>query len=269
MNLNTTKGNFRSAIAIYDNFTFMGLDDDLNGGDCDCNDVTFALSNSKGEPYIPYFTEGTENSKWNQEVINKHPEYINPPTQTKLQSWTLAFENAGMDNDFDFNDVVLKVTPNTTTHTAEVKLLAAGAQRRTKVYYDGTLLGEVHDLFGVDTKTMVNTTSTTATKKAVTLNSIKWPENATMEALRMNFSLKVYNEDGTLDREFSMTDLLNNQKSPQALCVAGDWKWPKERKNIYTAYPLIGLWGVNFNNSEYGNWYAYPKEDAVVTPLSE
>ena len=267
--MNTGSNNFRSAIAIYDNFTFMGLDDNPDGGDYDCNDVTFALSNSKGESYIPYFTDGTKNSQWNQEVINKHPEYINPPTQTKLQSWTLAFENAGMDNDFDFNDVVLKVTPNTTTHTAEVKLLATGAQRKTEVYYDGTLLGEVHDLFGVNTKTMVNTTSTTATKKAVTLNSIKWPENATMEALRMNFSLKVYNEDGTLDREFSMTDLLNDQKSPQALCVAGDWKWPKERTNIYTAYPLIGLWGVNFNNSEYGNWYAYPKEDAVVTPLSE
>ena len=269
MNLNKEKGNFRSAIAIYDNFTFMGLDDDLNGGDCDCNDVTFALSNSKGEPYIPYFTESTENSKWNKDVIDKHPEYITPPTKPQLQSWTLAFENAGMDNDFDFNDVVLKVTPNTTTHQAEVKLLATGAQRKTKVYYNSTFLGEVHDLFGVDTKTMVNTTSTKATKKAVTLNSIDWPENTTMEALRMNFSLKVYNEDGTLDREFSMTDLLNNKKSPQALCVAGDWKWPKERVNVYTAYPLIGLWGVNFNNTEYGNWYAYPKENAVVTPLSE
>lgn len=267
--MNTGSNNFRSAIAIYDNFTFMGLDDNPDGGDYDCNDVTFALSNSKGEPYIPYFTESTENSKWNEDVIEKHPEYITPPTKPQLQSWTLAFENAGMDNDFDFNDVVLKVTPNTSTHTAEVKLLATGAKRKTEVYYNGTLLGEVHDLFGVDTKTMVNTTSTKATKKAVTMNSIDWPENATMETQRMNFSLKVYNEDGTLDREFSMTDLLNNQKSPQALCVAGDWKWPKERKNIYTAYPLIGLWGVNFNNSEYGNWYAYPKEDAVVTPLSE
>lgn len=267
--MNTGSNNFRSAIAIYDNFTFMGLDDNPEGGDYDCNDVTFALSNSKGEPYIPYFTESTENSKWNQEVINKHPEYINPPTQTKLQSWTLAFENAGMDNDFDFNDVVLKVTPNTTTHQAEVKLLATGAQRKTEVYYNGTLLGEVHDLFGVDTKTMVNTRSNTATKKAVTLNSIDWPENTTMEALRMNFSLKVYNEDGTLDRKFSMTDLLNNKKSPQALCVAGDWKWPKERVNVYTAYPLIGKWGVNFNNSEYSNWYAHPKENTVVTPLSE
>ena len=150
-----------------------------------------------------------------------------------------------------------------------MKLLATGAQRKTEVYFDGTLLGEVHTLFGVDTNTLVNTTSSTATRKAVTLESISWPEDATMETQRMKFSLKVYNEDGTLDREFSMADLLNDRKSPQALCVAGDWQWPKERVNVYTAYPLIGKWGVNFNKEEYSNWYSQPKADAVVTLLEK
>lgn len=267
--MNKGDSKFRSAIAIYDNFTFMGLDDNIYGGDYDCNDVTFALSNTKGEKFIPNFTEETKDSELNQGTIKDHPEYINPPSQGEatLQSWTLVFENAGMDNDYDFNDVVLKVTPNTTTHTAEVKLLATGAQRKTEVYFKNILLGEVHDLFGVDTKTMVNTTVSTATRDAVTLKCIDWPENSTMEAQRMNFSLKVYNDDGTVDREFTMTDLLNDRKSPQALCVAGDWKWPRERVNVHTAYPLIGLWGVNFNNSEYSNWYAYPKEDVVVAPM--
>lgn len=260
---------FRSAIAIYDNFTFMGMDDDLEGGDLDCNDVTFALSNIKGEKYIPEFTNGTKNSNLNKDVIEKHPEYINPPSleETKLQSWTLAFENAGLDNDYDFNDVVLKVTPDTKNGTAEVKLLATGAQRKTEVYFNDTLLGEVHKLFGVSTDTFVNTTSNTATKKAVTLTSIKWPTNTTMEEQRSNFSLKVYNDDGTF-REFSMQNLLNG-KSPQALCVAGDWKWPKERINVYVAYPLIGKWGVNFNNPEFYNWYSQPKADAVVTLLEK
>lgn len=269
--MNTGSNNFRSAIAIYDNFTFMGMDDDLGGGDYDCNDVTFALSNTKGEKYIPEFTESTKNSNWNKDVIEKHPEYINPPSleETNLQSWTLAFENAGLDNDYDFNDVVLKVTPDTKNGKAEVKLLAAGAQRKTEVYFNGTLLGEVHDLFGVSSGTFVNTTSNTATTKAVTLPSIDWPKNTTMEEQRMNFSLKVYNDDGTPDREFSMVDLLNDMKSPQALCVAGDWKWPKERIDVYVAYPLIGKWGVNFNNPEYCNWYSQPKADAVVTLLEE
>ena len=269
--MNTKTNNFRSAIAIYDNFTFMGIDDDLNGGDFDCNDVTFALSNSKGEKYIPEFTESTKKSEWNKDVIEKHPEYINPPSleETNLQSWTLAFENAGLDNDYDFNDVVLKVTPDTQNGKAEVKLLATGAQRKTEVYFNGTLLGEVHELFGVSTDTFVNTTSNTATRKAITLPSIEWPKNTTMEAQRMNFSLKVYNDDGTVDREFSMKDLLNDMKSPQALCVAGNWKWPKERVNVYTAYPLIGKWGVNFNKEEYSNWYSQPKADAVVTLLEK
>lgn len=269
--MNTKDNNFRSAIAIYDNFTFMGIDDDLGGGDFDCNDVTFALSNTKGEKYIPEFTESTKNSNWNKDVIEKHPEYINPPSpeETKLQSWTLAFENAGLHNDYDFNDVVLKVTPNTTTHQAEVKLLATGAQRKTEVYFNRTLLGEVHELFGVSTDTFVNTTSNTATTNAVTLPSINWPQNTTMEEQRMNFSLKVYNDDGKVDREFSMKDLLNDMKSPQVLCVAGDWKWPKERTNVYVAYPLIGKWGVNFNNPEYSNWYSQPKADAVVTLLEK
>ena len=269
--MNTKTNNFRSAIAIYDNFTFMGMDDDLGGGDFDCNDVTFALSNSKGEKYIPEFTESTKKSEWNKDVIAKHPEYINPPSleETNLQSWTLAFENAGLDNDYDFNDVVLKVTPDTKNGKAEVKLLATGAQRKTEVYFNGTLLGEVHELFGVSTDTFVNTTSNTATRKAITLNSIEWPKNTTMEAQRMNFSLKVYNDDGTVDREFSMKDLLNDMKSPQVLCVAGNWKWPKERIAVHVAYPLIGKWGVNFNNQEYSNWYSQPKADAVVTLLEK
>ena len=269
--MNTKTNNFRSAIAIYDNFTFMGIDDDLGGGDYDCNDVTFALSNTKGERYIPEFTDGTKNSNWNKDVIEEHPEYINPPSleETNLQSWTLAFENAGLDNDYDFNDVVLKVTPDTQNGKAEVKLLATGAQRKTEVYFNGTLLGEVHELFGVSTDTFVNTTSNTATRKAITLPSIEWPKNTTMEAQRMNFSLKVYNDDGTVDREFSMKDLLNDMKSPQVLCVAGNWRWPKERIAVHVAYPLIGKWGVNFNNEEYYNWYSQPKADAVVTLLEE
>ena len=174
-----------------------------------------------------------------------------------------------MDNDYDFNDVVLKVTPDTQNGKAEVKLLATGAQRKTEVYFNGTLLGEVHELFGVSTDTFVNTTSNTATRKAITLPSIEWPKNTTMEAQRMNFSLKVYNDDGTVDREFSMKDLLNDMKSPQVLCVAGNWKWPKERIAVHVAYPLIGKWGVNFNNEEYYNWYSQPKADAVVTLLEE
>ncbi len=102
MNTGSGKQVIRSAMAIYDNFTFVGLDDNTSGGDYDCNDVTFALSNVRGEKLIPKFTEASLNSSLNEETLKEHPEYSNPPSleEIKHQSWTLAFENAGMDNDF-------------------------------------------------------------------------------------------------------------------------------------------------------------------------
>ena len=69
-------GKHRGAFSIYDNFTFMGLDDSPNsGGDLDCNDVTFALSNSQGTKYHPEFTEETLESEKNQETIKDNPQY--------------------------------------------------------------------------------------------------------------------------------------------------------------------------------------------------
>lgn len=65
-----------------------------------------------------------------------------------------------------------------------MKLLATGAQRKTEVYFKGTLLGEVHEKFGVSTDTFVNTTSNTATKKLlhflplIGLKTPQWKHNA-------------------------------------------------------------------------------------------
>lgn len=257
---------FRSAMAIFDNFTFMGLDDDLNGGDYDCNDVTFALSNSKGERYIPQFTEETLESEMNEGVLEEHPEYKDPEASSTLQSWTLAFENAGKAVDFDFNDVVLKVIPDTGAKKATVSLLATGAQRKTELYYDGTLLGEVHDLFGVDTETMVNTQGEKASVAPISLGEVSWTdESATMETLRYKFTLKVYNEDGST-QDVKGDELIDG--SPQMLCVAGDWQWPRERVKAEVAYPLLGDWAKKFDDPEVANWYAFPKSDKVTTPYS-
>lgn len=263
----TSYTTFRSAMAIFDNFTFMGMDDGLDGGDYDCNDVTFALSNSKGEQYIPKFTEETLNSEMNEGVLEEHPEYANPEAPSSaLQSWTLAFENAGKAVDFDFNDVVLKVIPDTGAKKATVSLLATGAQRRTELYYDGTLLGEVHELFGVDTETMVNTQGETASVAPISLGEVSWTdESATMETLRYKFTLKVYNEDGST-QDVKGDELIDG--SPQMLCVAGDWQWPRERVKAEVAYPLLGDWAKKFDDPEVANWYVFPKSGQVTNPYS-
>lgn len=262
-------GKHRSAFAIYDNFTFMGFDDSSdNGGDLDCNDVTFVLSNAKGGQYRPQFTEETLESEKNQGTIEKNPIYTTPgETGTEnLQSWILAFENAGTDVDFDFNDVVLQVVPNTTEHTVAVYLLATGAERNTEIYYDNVLLGEAHELFDVDTGQMVNTKLNGLRRNKVLLSPnqpLSWPEGYTMDAQRHLFSIKVTDENGELITINSNVMLGDGQDIPQVLCVAGEWNWPLELQNVANAYPLLGSWGKNVYKPEYWNWYSQPVSNLV------
>ena len=257
----------RSAFAIYDNFTFMGLDDSAdNGGDLDCNDVTFVLSNAKGGQYRPQFTEETLESEKNQGTIEKNPIYTTPgETGTEnLQSWILAFENAGTDVDFDFNDVVLQVVPNTTEHTVAVYLLATGAERNTYIYYDNVLLGEAHQLFDVSAGQMVNTKLNGLRRDRVLLSDdLSWPDGYTMDANRHLFSIKVTGEDGNPITINSNVMLGDEHDIPQVLCVAGEWNWPLEHQNVEQAYPLLGSWGRNVYKPEYWNWYSQPDSKYV------
>ena len=266
-------GKHRSAFAIYDNFTFMGLDDSAdNGGDLDCNDVTFVLSNAKGGQYRPQFTEETLNSGLNQGTINKHPIYTTPETPESetgtenLQSWILAFENAGTDVDFDFNDVVLQVVPNTADDTVAVYLLATGAERNTYIYYDNVLLGEAHQLFGVDSANMVNTKLNGLRRNKVRLSPdqpLSWPTSYTMATHRHLFSIKIPEENGDTTTINSNFMLGENRDIPQVLCVSGKWNWPLEHQNVEQAYPLLGSWGRNVYKPEYWNWYSHPTSNLV------
>lgn len=262
-------GKHRSAFAIYDNFTFMGLDDSADsGGDLDCNDVTFVLSNANGKKYRPKFTDETLESDKNQETIKDNPIYTTPDeTDTEnLQSWILAFENAGTDVDFDFNDVVLQVVPNTTEHTVAVYLLATGAERNTYIYYGNQLLGEAHQLFGVAAGQMVNTKLNGLRRIIVRLSPdqpLPWPDGYTMDANRHLFSIKVTDENGGTTTINSNIMLGEDRDIPQVLCVAGEWNWPLEHQNVAQAYTLLGSWGRNVYKPEYWNWYSQPDSKYV------
>lgn len=266
--------NHRSAMAIYDNFTFMGLDDNMSGGDFDCNDVTFCLSNAHGEKLVPKLSDETYNSDKNQGTFDENPEYKKPdpdPTETtdtpeqNLQNWTIGFENGGMKIDFDFNDAVLDITPNTSSHTATVYLMAAGAQRPTEVYYDERRLCEVHEAFGVDTKTQVNTLNLAATRNPILLcTDLEWPEGSTISDNLKRFSIRVHNEDSSIEI-IGATDFIDGDV-PQAICIAGSWHWPIEYQRLYNAYPSLGSWARGYTNPDNWNWYSQPTPGMTVTP---
>ena len=237
---------YRSSYRKYDNFSFIGLDDSYTGGDLDCNDVTFGFLDADGKPGPHVYNEAEE-----------------------LQSWTIGYENQGMDADFDFNDVVIKVTPNPVTHKAKVQLLAAGGIYKTELYFGSQKLCEVHEAFGQQVGvegvySMVNTIGEKSNRSPIDLGEVDWPSDYTMSANGALFNTKVTLTDGKQYTASPGTYIGENNDVPTAVCVAGDWEWPKEQTNIFEAYPLIGEWGKNVNSSDYWNWYTQPKSGNVV-----
>lgn len=278
--MNANSRGYRSTIAIYDNFTFMGLDDSSSGGDWDCNDVTFAISSATGEKYKPTFTEETLTSDYNKTAIENNPQYKEPGdsynNQTgngsggtvteQLQSWTVAMENSGIENDFDFNDVVMKITPNTANQTCALSLLAAGAHNTTKIYYDNNYIGEVHEIFNVGPHTIVNTRNDEADMSPVDFATIDWTEKKLDDNLN-KFKLEVFDDNGNLIYTVNYGEKLGKKNDiPQGICIMGDWEWPKERQRVNDIYPMLGHWATNISNPDYWNWYSQPKAGGTVKP---
>ena len=277
----------------------MGIDDNLdNGGDRDCNDVTFALSNVSGGKFLPTFTESTKESSLNNNTITQNPDYIKDPVKPqdpaesggnsgsgetedvtsmpsaetikdKYQRWTLCFEDGETNLDFDFNDIVLHVAPITKINKVAVWLMAAGGQRHTEIWYNNgnedIYLGEAHNLFGVGTNVMVNTQPGTKEYQAVLLSGtegLDWPEGSNVEAGRHRFFIKVYDYEGKkVENVIYGNSTVNTDKGnnvPEAICVQGEWEWPLENVSVHDAYPLMGKWGSQLSNQEYWNWYSQP-----------
>lgn len=247
--------NYRSSYKKYDNFAFVGMDDGSSAGDGDCNDVTFGFMDADGRP-----------------APHVRPESSDPSAEEVLQSWTLGFENLGMDLDFDFNDVVILVTPNPTTHKANVKLLAAGCVFRTELYYGSAKLCEVHEAFGQTAPgengyyAMVNTEGN-SNVQAVDLGDVDWPEGYSLTENGGLFNTKVTAvwEDGST-KEYSAAIgkyIGKNSDVPTAVCISGEWEWPLERTSIFEAYPVIGAWGKNVKDKDYWNWHTQPASGKV------
>lgn len=172
-----------------------------------------------------------------------------------------AFEDFGSVGDYDFNDVVLKVSHTAGLSTATVELVAAGGTLETSVNYEGqTLWDEVHRAFGVELSTMVNTGR--GDKKDPLTASIQVASNAKFEDLK--FSIKVTYSDGVSTSE--VVSVPSTGSAPQYLCVPGQWKWPKENASITSAYNRQGENGEEGHSfaewaqdsSKAQDWYLYP-----------
>lgn len=173
-----------------------------------------------------------------------------------------AFEDLGSIGDYDFNDVVFKISHLKGSTEATAELLAAGGTMKVAVKYGNQVLwNEVHEAFGATTTTMVNTGRGSGTKKPE-IKTITVPANVSFNELI--FSIVV-----TSSTDETKTGTLVSEpttgKAPQCLCIPATWKWPKENVSIVNAYNTeghsFGDWAGNATQAN--DWYNYPVSDKV------
>ena len=184
--------------------------------------------------------------------IGNTPVDNGPIVEDKPQSWTVACEDLGSIGDFDFNDVVFKVSHVSGSREITVTPLAAGGTMTVNLYHGSQLLGEIHNLLGVDDVTkMINTglegekgfTSNVSESKTLTVSG-----SFTMTDNMGGFRLEILNGQGRFAAEIQGPE---NGDSPQMICVPGDWRWPREWQKISDAYPDF----VNWNSTNNAEWY--------------
>lgn len=222
------RGAIKATAWTYNGCTFLGFED--GGNDEDLNDIVFWVEGRYDEdqdiPEVPTTTP-----------IEETKEY---------QSWILACEDLGDTDDYDFNDIVLEVVKKD-DGTIDIKCLAAGGTLPANILYDGMDLGEVHDMFGVPTSTMVNTINITnypyPTKTVYVGNDWTIADNIN------KFSIVVSQNAGNVNSV--VIESPEEGKAPQIIVVPGEWEWPKERTSIESAYPAFRSWSSNANLTEW------------------
>ena len=194
------------------------------------------------------------------------------PTPTPSKSYIyFAFEDLGATDDFDFNDVVVRVSAPDENNVAEVELCAAGGLYETYVLNGTTKINntEIHVLLGSNWGKDGGWESTSNTKNGTckessfkNLGTVTVPSGKTVKDL--DLSIQVTTDKGTTTR---ISGPQSTGETPFRIVVAGDangkWFWPRERQNISQAYTDFGVWGANYEAA--GDWSKTYVSSKVVT----
>jgi hypothetical protein len=178
-----------------------------------------------------------------------------PSTTPPLAIFTYVFEDiTTTTGDYDFNDVVLKVTA-VNNGQVTIALAAAGATKELSAGYkvngrDNILWSSVHEALGVSAGTIVNPgPSTLADMPKQTIKNItSLGDIAFYIHEKNNPNLRVYISQD--DPEFQLGGV------PFALCIPTDWAYPAERQMINEKYEGFGAWGEDRNSHQ--EWYKKP-----------
>lgn len=201
----------------------------------------------------PFFATAGDCTVGNEPVDEGDDPVIEEET---IQSWTVACEDLGSIGDFDFNDVVFKVSHVSGSGEITVTPLAAGGTMTVNLYHGSQLLGEIHKLLGEDDVTKMLNTGVEGEKgynpgdgNSITLTV---DDSFSMTDNMGGFSLEILNGKGRFEAKIEGPV---SGDSPQMICMPGEWRWPREWQNITLAYEKFPSWSTNSNNTEWYNTY--------------
>lgn len=250
------KGTHRSFIKDNDEVYWMGMEDILDGGDLDCNDVIFGVT-SDLKIHMPTIVDPT----------------LAPPEGTiddfDSMPWTIAYEDVGRHADFDFNDAVIKLEPDYENELCCVTVMAAGSTSRMYLHYDGpdgdVNMGEIHDLLGnKNGPTYINTRDGIPITPFAQIDCVPWPKGYTMAEDAKRFYIEI--QRGNCDDCTDVITLAQEAgKMPEAILVAGEWQWPKEGVHIKNAYGNFPGWAEDVTKTRFWDWYKFPEVDSYVS----
>ena len=245
------KGLHRSFIKEYDEVIWMGMEDLLEGGDHDCNDVIVGVV-ADLDIYMPTVVD---------------PSLLPSGKDADICPWTLAFEDVNRNPDFDFNDAVIKLLPDYENEKCCVSVMAAGSTSRMYLHYDGpdgdVNFGEIHELMGSKLD-CVNTKNSLAGTPFVELDCVPWPKEYTMSKDASRFYIEI--QRGTCNDCTDVITLADTPgKMPEAILVAGEWKWPMEGVHVIESYPEFPKWAKDVTMTHYWEWYKTPNKDTFVS----
>ena len=186
-------------------------------------------------------------------------------TEDEVYSVSIAFEDLGSTDDFDFNDAVIKVDYVTGTGVANVTLMAVGAVLPLRLYFtgfDGEEMPlfdgmELHEVMDQPQNTIINTNWNSG-------KGIKGVDNVPFVTCEIEVPEDFYiSEDGApfmievngTQEQRQITASTEYGAVPQVLVVGkyhSDelaktffWRWPKERTRLDLAFPDINNWMAN------------------------
>lgn len=235
----------------YDGETYIGMEDGgqkwdyLNPETCktcdhDMNDIVFIVHNLW--PPGPDIT----------------PDDLPEP---KSKTWTLACEDLGDTDDFDFNDVVLNIEYVSGHDHMHIYPQAAGGRLSSEVWFcpegqEAVNIGEIHSLLGVGKGVIAGTGMASINMDAVLKSrTVKVPEGFSLSDMKNGlgaFRIKTTHPDGsTLDGNWITPQ--SNGIAPQMLLLPYGWKWPSERQHIHHAYPDFDKWVKDQDNTDWLN----------------